>query len=1113
MEPEVNNMKTSFVACLRVGLVFSLIGAYVIFQNGGEVQPTAVDAPALANTASNSGSGDFAGAPTQGIGSPMPAPLLNPLIRASSQLSQLPDNEQASFQAALEEARYAAWKVEGGIGKLPQNAGVTHFAANPSQNLTARFLGDGGVRFESGTPGKSWSGTLRLRQSSTDRHVSWNPTGTRTEADHGPVVEWYSNTSRGFEQGFTISERTGNPDPGQPLTLRITLDLLRVERDPKRAGDLIFVDPESGTSLLSYRELKVWDAHGHQLAAEMRPTDEGLLIAINDREAAFPLTVDPLIASLEQQVEAGPAAGEPVAIAMEGDTLAVASTEGNYVFSRQQGTWKFQKSLSGPPGRSVAISQGIMVFGQPTINQAAVYNSSGFVHALAWSSGDTFPAYNFGWSVDIEGGSAIVVGAPPTVNTPLAYRGRAFVFTLAQGGPGGAYGLAAMLNPPFSASTQAFGYAVTMVGLDSAAVGAPGKDYTTPAVAGSVYEYTYNSFGSPIENASLRRSLAPSDPQPGNLYGSSISTGSFSLSLVVGAPGWDASVALHDVGAVYVESTRLPGLSNAAVNDGLGCAVSTSPGGVILAGSHGGKTALYDSTTGGVINPPVNLAAATPSGEIFTTSVAVGDTIAVVASTGGGPVKTGGLSFFGSVGAGNWPLQQSIDFEGGAADDNFGLSVALDGDVAVIGVLNDDTPGWLNSGSLYVFRRTGDIWKREIKLEDPQGAPQDRFGVAVGISGNTIVAGSDFDDEVSLGTTFTDCGSATVFTRTNGVWLLQQKLVPAFGNSWTSGRAVAIDGDSVVIGIPNANTSTGLVSTYRRIGSTWQAQGTTGSPFNQTGALFGFSISLHGNRLAVGSPLQNVTVLDGGKTDAGRVDIFTRAGITSSWSSQKSYNSTSPETGGRFGFAVAMDDASVVIGEPGNPPGWTGGVSHATSNGKSWAAAWNGSTWSALSGITPPQAAANLYFGFATAVQGDRALVSAIGWQGNRGAVYLYQKNGGAWTFQYQLPVTAMATDDWFGCSVALSGDTAIAGRYGFDAQASLNAGAARIYLIIDQLVIRPNGGNLVLTWPPVNGLALWQSDSLQGGTWTKIPGSESAATYTQPFADAQKRFFRLAPP
>ena len=82
----------------------------------------------------------------------------------------------------------------------------------------------------------------------------------------------------------------------------------------------------------------------------------------------------------------------------------------------------------------------------------------------------------------------------------------------------------------------------------------------------------------------------------------------------------------------------------------------------------------------------------------------------------------------------------------GAARGQFGISVAVDGDTAVIGVSADDDNGG-DSGSAYVFTRDAGVWTEQQKLAASDGAAGDLFGVSVAVDGDTAVIGALFDDD------------------------------------------------------------------------------------------------------------------------------------------------------------------------------------------------------------------------------------------------------------------------------------------------------------------------------------------------------------------------------
>ena len=109
--------------------------------------------------------------------------------------------------------------------------------------------------------------------------------------------------------------------------------------------------------------------------------------------------------------------------------------------------------------------------------------------------------------------------------------------------------------------------------------------------------------------------------------------------------------------------------------------------------------------------------------------------------------------------------------------DRFGVSVAVDGDTAVIGaIVSIMLTTVTHSGSAYVFTRTGSVWTEQAKLLASDGAGGDHFGESVAVDGDTAVIGAFTDDDNG------SCsGSAYVFTRTGSVWTEQAKLLPADG--------------------------------------------------------------------------------------------------------------------------------------------------------------------------------------------------------------------------------------------------------------------------------------------------------------------------------------------
>ena len=145
------------------------------------------------------------------------------------------------------------------------------------------------------------------------------------------------------------------------------------------------------------------------------------------------------------------------------------------------------------------------------------------------------------------------------------------------------------------------------------------------------------------------------------------------------------------------------------------------------------------------------------------------------------------------------------------AGDEFGTSVALSGDTALVGAFADDDKG-LGSGSAYLFDADG----AETKLTASDGASDDQFGRSVALSGNLALVGAENDDDNG-----TDSGSAYLFDVRTGAELA--KLTASDGAaSDRFGVSVALDGSTAVVGTSNANGFTGAVYVYD-LSPTWTA--------------------------------------------------------------------------------------------------------------------------------------------------------------------------------------------------------------------------------------------------------------------------------------------------
>ncbi len=204
---------------------------------------------------------------------------------------------------------------------------------------------------------------------------------------------------------------------------------------------------------------------------------------------------------------------------------------------------------------------------------------------------------------------------------------------------------------------------------------------------------------------------------------------------------------------------------------------------------------------------------------------------------------------------GAWEQEAVIVPSDGAAHDHFGFSVAIDGGVMIVGSPADDDNGNV-SGSAYIFRYDvdGENWVEEAKLLASDGDEEDQFGWSVALRGDLAVVGANRDEAKGMG-----LGSAYVFRfdPDTVTWIEEAKLQAADVTVGWLGSAVAIGEDLVVAGAEGSagnGPSEGAAYLFRKRGTRWLEEAKF---FGSDGAMWGFfakTLAITGDRLFVGAP-------------------------------------------------------------------------------------------------------------------------------------------------------------------------------------------------------------------------------------------------------------------
>jgi len=259
--------------------------------------------------------------------------------------------------------------------------------------------------------------------------------------------------------------------------------------------------------------------------------------------------------------------------------------------------------------------------------------------------------------------------------------------------------------------------------------------------------------------------------------------------------------------------------------------------------------------------------------------------------------------------AGVWTQSTKLYASDAAASDTFGVSVAIDGDTAMIGAHNDDDNALSASGSVYVFTRTAGVWTQAAKLHASDPAATDQFGGSVALDGDTAMIGAHVDDDNAL----TDSGSIYVFTRTAGVWAQSTKLHasdPAAGDYF--GVSVAINGDTAMIGASadddNALNASGSVYVFTRTAGVWTQSTKLHASDPAADDYFGVSVSIDGDTAMIGASSDD----DNAVTDSGSVYIFMQT--AGSWTQSTKLYASDPAAADQFGRSIAISGDTAFVG-------------------------------------------------------------------------------------------------------------------------------------------------------------------------------------------------------
>ena len=260
------------------------------------------------------------------------------------------------------------------------------------------------------------------------------------------------------------------------------------------------------------------------------------------------------------------------------------------------------------------------------------------------------------------------------------------------------------------------------------------------------------------------------------------------------------------------------------------------------------------------------------------------------------------------------------------------------------------------------------------------------------------------------------------------------KLLPTLNEGAMYGASVDVEGDRAVVGAPNEN-GTGAVYVYDYDGTNWIETTVLTPQGGATGEQFGYSVSLSGDRIAVGAYLYNDVA---SAAISGSVYVFDLVGA--SWSQSSQILASNRSLGDKFGFSISLDGDRLLVGAH-----TTGG--NGTNSGSAYVFDLVSNVWTETQILTSTDAAAGDLFGFSVSLNSNSAVIGAIGNDDSgqsSGSIYIFEYTA-SWNEVVKLVASDASAGDLFGYSLSSTSTTVLVGAPN-DSDSFNNAGAAYVF-------------------------------------------------------------------
>jgi hypothetical protein len=262
-----------------------------------------------------------------------------------------------------------------------------------------------------------------------------------------------------------------------------------------------------------------------------------------------------------------------------------------------------------------------------------------------------------------------------------------------------------------------------------------------------------------------------------------------------------------------------------------------------------------------------------------------------------------GVVYFFKFNGVNWVEQATLLASNGTSSDNFGGSITISGNTAIIGAGDSPATDDPFPGTAYIFTYDGVQWTEQAQLMGDNDG-EDNFGGATAFDGKKILIGSPYAYINAIWD-----GSAYSYTYDGLTPIFEHKFTLSDSEDYDQfGIGVAISGDTAVIGARRSYSSSkaGSAYVYQWNGTAWTQQAELTADDGSLRNYFGSTVAIQDNRIYVGAPSD-------GNVNGGAVYVFTFDGI--SWQQQAKLTGFEGTFDG-FGYALAVQAGTLVVGAP-----------------------------------------------------------------------------------------------------------------------------------------------------------------------------------------------------